>query len=334
MTQICIIGAGATGLLMLLLLQDFGIDMSKVTIIDPYFDGGDLARRWTAVISNTPWSKTVDSLKQAFPSLVIPEGIVPTQTTPLIDIANLLRTLTGPALKQVTQIQGMAIESNYDTVTNRWTITVDSGGVVQEIQTAKLIFAQGAEPKTLNLSIPSIPLEIALDATRLKHYIKPADKVLIFGTMHSGTIVIQNLAMLGAETTAYYNSEKPFYWARDNAYDGIKAEAAEIADKIMAGDIPVVLVQTKDTAKVIRTSRDAKWVIYAMGFNPRSIRITVDGIKSSTDYDELTGRFLKAPAWGFGIAYPNRAPDGIHWDVSVAAFLEHMKTQLSKIILT
>ena len=69
-----------------------------------------------------------------------------------------------------------------------------------------------------------------------------------------------------------------------------------------------------------------------MGFAPRSAQVSIDGVKSSTEYDELTGRFMKGAAWGFGIAYPNRAPDGIHWDVSVAAFLEHMKAQLSKII--
>jgi cation diffusion facilitator CzcD-associated flavoprotein CzcO len=330
--QLCIIGAGVTGLLMLLLLQKNGIDMSKVTIIDPYFDGGDLARRWTTIISNTPWSKTVDSLKDVFPSLVIPDSFESTQTTPLIEIAHLLRTLCVPVLKQVTQIQGMAMESNYDTTTNLWTITIESGGTQQKVQSKKLIFAQGGEPKTMNLSIPSIPLDIALDINRMKNYIKPGDKVLVFGTMHSGTIVIQNLASLGADTTAYYNSEVPFYMARDGFYDGIKAEAAEIADRIASGVIPVLLVQTKDTAKVIRTSRDAKWVVYAMGFAPRSAQVSIDGVKSSTEYDELTGRFMKGAAWGFGIAYPNRAPDGIHWDVSVAAFLEHMKAQLSKII--
>jgi len=324
----CIVGAGATGLLLLLLLQDANADLSKVTIVDPHFDGGDLAHNWTAVISNTPWSKTVNALKRAFPSLVIPDTFDLGSLTPLIEIANLLRTLAAPALAKVTQIQGRVLNSNYDTSTAEWSTVVDSGSVKQIVKTTKLILAHGSEPKSMSLSIPTIPLQTALDVTRLKYYIKTGDKVLVFGTMHSGTLAIQNLASLGANVFAYYKHDKPFYWDRDNVYDGIKAEAAEIADRIVSGTIPVSLVSTKDIEQVVRTSRDAKWAVYATGFAPRQIHITVDGIQKTTEYDGLTGRLINAPAWGFGIAYPNRAPDGIHWDVSVAAFLEHMKSQL------
>lgn len=331
MNHICIVGAGVTGLILLLLLQDAGVDMSTVCIIDPHFDGGDLARQWTTVISNTPWSKTINSLATHLPSLSIPTNFEPTSLTPLIEIANLLRTLCEPILKNVKLVQGSVIETNYDSANNLWNISVNSEGV-QIIQSTKLILAQGSQQKTMNLSIPSIPLDIALDVTRAKNYIKTGDKVLVFGTAHSGTLVIQNLVNLGATVTTCYNSDTPFRWDRDGAYDGIKAEAAEIADKIVAGTIPTTLVQKHDIAKMIRASRDAKWVVYAIGFNPRPIRILVDGVKVSSDYNGLTGRLTQAPAWGFGIAYPNRAPDGIHWDVSVAAFLEHIKLQIPSII--
>jgi hypothetical protein len=36
--------------------------------------------------------------------------------------------------------------------------------------------------------------------------------------------------------------------------------------------------------------------------------------------------------WGFGIAYPSQAPDGIHWDVGVSSFLEHIHGQTSSIV--
>jgi hypothetical protein len=327
--SICIIGAGATGLLLLLLLQEASIDLSTVTIIDPYFDGGDLARKWTAVISNTPWSKTINSLKAACPSLSILSSNDPASTSPLIDIAHLLRSLTAPLLKKTRQIQGRALSSNYDSQSKMWTTTVNG----QVVTTARLVLAQGSEPKFMDLPIPSIPLEIALDQSRLKHYVKSSDKVIIFGTMHSGTLIINNLAALGTQVTAYYNSPEPFYWARDGAYDGIKADAADIADKIVKGEVAVTLVSTKDTAKVIRTSHEAQWVVYAMGFVPREMPLSIDGLPcSAKEYDGLSGRLANAPAWGFGIAYPNRAPDGINWDVGVASFLEHMKGQISSIL--
>jgi len=326
--SICIIGAGATGLLLLLLLQEAAADLSKITIIDPYFDGGDLARKWTGVISNTPWSKTVDSLNTACPSLNLPAAH--DSTTPLIEIANLLRSLATPLLKKTRQIQGYVTQTNYNSEKKKWMTTIDRGDTVI---TDRLILAQGSEPKSMDLPIPSIPLEIALDQSRLKYYVKPGEKVIMFGTMHSGALIMNNLVALGTQVTAYYNSQKPFYWARDGAYDGIKADAADIADKVMRGEIPVTLVATKDTAKVIRTSHDAQWLVYAIGFAPRNMPILIDGVPcSAKEYDGASGRLTNAPAWGFGIAYPNRAPDGIHWDVGVASFLEHMKRQISDIL--
>jgi len=333
MTSVCIVGAGATGLLLLLLLQEAGVDMSTVTIIDPHFDGGDLARRWTSVISNTPWSKAVNSLKAACPSLTIPDIHPLENTTPLIEIAHLLRSLASPSLKKSRQIQGQAVKANYNSANKIWTTTVQVNGLLQTVETQHLILTIGSEPKSLDLPIPSIPLEVALDSSRLKNYVKKGDKVIVFGTMHSGTLVIQNLVALETEVTAYYKADKPFYWARDGTYDGIKADAADIADSIVAGKIKVSLVSTADTSKVIRTSHEAQWVVYAMGFYQRTIQISVDDNDCpSTEYDGQTGRLLKAPAWGFGIAYPNRAPDGINWDVSVASFLEHMKPRIIDII--
>ena len=324
MTSICIVGAGVTGLSMLLLLHQAGYDLSKVAIIDPHFDGGDLARRWTAVQSNTPWSKTLNALRTTCPSLQLPslEG-----TSKLVDIAHLIRELTTPALKQVTQIQGVVTQANYISYQQIWKVQYGT----QTLSTKKLILAPGGEPKALDLPMSSIPLEIAIDQTRLQHYVKPGDKALVFGTLHSGTLVIRNLAAIGADVTAFYNSPLPFYWSRDGAYDGIKEEAAQIADDIVAGKIAVKLVSNKDTSAVIRASSGAKWVTYAMGFQPRLVDIRIDGTpRSPTEYNGATGKMYYG-AWGFGIAYPNLAPDGIHRDVSVAAFLEHMKRQIPEI---
>lgn len=334
MSGVCIVGAGVTGLLLLLLFQEAGVDMTKITIVDPHFDGGDLARKWTAVQSNTPWSKTINALRSAFPGIAISSPIETSSTTPLVEIPHLIRSLCEKALSTCKQVRGICLDANYDTSSGLWTSRVNVDGSVLNIVAKQLIFTQGSEPRGLDIPIPCIPLEIALDAQRLRHYIRPSNKVIVFGTMHSGTLVIKNAVGCGANVTALYNSDAPFYWDRDGAYDGIKAEAAEVADDIVGGKVEATLVHVKDTTKVIRASREADWVVYAMGFSIReSIKVTVDGvIKSGKEYDGATGRLTEVPAWGFGIAYPNRAPDGIHWDVSVAAFLEHMKPQIPTIV--
>ena len=113
--NICIIGAGVTGLSLLLLLQESGADLSKIIIIDPHFDGGDLARKWTAVQSNTPWSKTLDAIKATCPSLKLPDFPDTNASSKLVEIAALLRNLAAPTLKKVQQIQGTALKVNYST---------------------------------------------------------------------------------------------------------------------------------------------------------------------------------------------------------------------------
>jgi hypothetical protein len=344
MSSLCIIGAGITGLSLLLLLQEAGADLSAVTIIDPHFDGGDLARRWGPVLSNTPWSKTLGALSAACPSLKIPEGYPLNSTSPLIEIAHLIRSLALPALKKVRQIQASVIA--LDSKESSWTVTYTAGGVEQSLQTRAIVLCQGSEPKTMNIPIPSIPLECALDPNRLRGFVKPGQRVLLFGTMHSGTLVMRNLKEAGAITTALYNTGQPFVFDRDGAYDGIKEEAAAIADAILRGDYAqTTLSPVKNTATVIRAALEASWVVYAMGFTTRKqIIFRVEGRpRDIAAYNGFTGAITDAPrAFGFGVAYPNVAttvtavssiPDDLHWDVSVAAFLTHMKAQLPRIRL-
>jgi cation diffusion facilitator CzcD-associated flavoprotein CzcO len=306
----CIIGAGVTGLSLLLMLTKADIDPKEITIIDPHYTCGDLGFRWGQVQSNTPWSKTVDALNEVLQLSIASSP----NTTRLSDIADLFISLTAEI--PVNRIRGFVtdVSKSHD-----WLITYHSGSI--KTMSCKTLFAcQGSDQKIMNHPAPSIPLECALDS-RLAHYICPGDPVTVVGTMHSGTLVIKALHDLSASITAVYRSDKPFRWDRDGDYDGIKEESAIIADKIVAGDIPVRLIRASDTPI------DAKWVIYAAGFTPRIIK----GVPES--YDGRTG-VIGENAWGFGIAYPNAAPDGVHWDVSVAAFLNHMKAQMPTILQT
>lgn len=348
----CIIGAGATGLSLLLLLQDAGYPLERVCIVDPYFDGGDLTRRWTSVLSNTPWSKTLVALAECAPSIPLPQQPNPDASCPLSELGGMLRTLAaGGAFRRVGIFQGLATQAEFTDTTGLWSVLVEGGpgshGSPQQPLEAKvLVLATGSDPRSLGLPLPSIPLEIALDAQRLRHYVKPGQRVLQFGTMHSGCLVLRNLIQdcSAGFVSAVYKGGAPFVWDRDGAYDGIKREAADIADSVIKGREGgggsseyskgrLELVPLEDTSGVIRASLRADWVVYATGFQRRrgpSLLRNGTAVKSD-EYDGATGALLpqQSPfAWGFGIAYPNRAPDGVHWDVSVAAFLLHMKRNL------
>lgn len=311
--KVCIIGAGVTGLSLLLLLTHKGVKPSDITIIDQQFKCGDLSEKWGNIQSNTPWSKTVDALNEIL-GLDLPSSQA---TTHLSQIADLFISLTAsiPVNRIHGFVKGVVREQD------EWKITYYTKSE-QTICSRTLFACQGSDQRILNYPIPSIPIECALDS-RISHYILPGDKVVVFGTSHSGTLVIKNLHDLSASITAVYKSATPFIWDRDGAYDGIKEESADIADQIIAGSIPVTLIHASNSlTEVIST---AKWIIYAIGFDRRSI----PGI--TEEYNGLTGS-IGPSAWGFGIAYPNAAPDGVHWDVSVAAFLKHISAQLPMIL--
>lgn len=329
----CIIGAGTTGLLLLLLLAEKGIDLETIVIIDPHFDGGDLRRKWGQVISNTPWSKTYDNVKKALPSRTMPvwaQHIQPDQNTPLSQIISLIHELALPVLSNTKMIHGNVKRASNNV---NWTVNVLRENQTTTIESTNIYFTFGSEQKMLDLSIPSIPLDIALDLTRLRQYIKPTDKVILFGTSHSGSLILKNLASLSIETTGIHRTSAPFLYARDGEYDGIKADAALYADEILQGKYPTLkLISANNISTVIRESRSANWAIYAIGFEPRNtIEIDVDGSKRSLiSYSATNGKIADCPnAWGFGIAYPSQAPDGIHFDVGIASFIEHIISSLS-----
>jgi hypothetical protein len=338
--SVCILGAGVSGILLTLLLAETSIPLETIYIIDPHFDGGDLSRKWSTVISNTPWSVTLLSIKTHLPSLQIPKWaeMLPLDApTPVCIIAKLLRESSGQILKRVNIIQDYATGANWSTATSRWTISVKGG---RQIISKAVCFAVGGTPKALDICVPSIPLEVALDVGRLKTYIEPHSKVIVFGTRHSGVHVLKNLVDCSANSIVgiYKNtSGNPFVYARDGVYDGIKLDAATIADEILANKYPnITLLPTTDLSTILRETRNADWVVYAIGFEPHVLDISVDTTPiSCSDYDPTCGMIKNCQsAWGFGLAYPSQAPDGIHFDVGVSSFLEHIHKQIPSIVST
>jgi hypothetical protein len=178
---------------------------------------------------------------------------------------------------------------------------------------------------------------VALDAERLKSYISPSDRIIVLGTNHSGTLVLKNLADAGLKNiVGVYKDSRRFKWARDGNYDGVKLDAAVYADAICAGQYPMIrLISYGDISEMIKATRGATWIVYATGFTMNTnIRIIVDTIEVPIrDYNATTGVLKGVPnAWGFGIAYPSQAPDGIHFDVGISSFLEHFYKQIPDIV--
>ena len=335
--KVCIIGAGASGILLSLLLHQSRMATSDFCIIDPYFDGGDLQRKWPNVISNTPWSATTDAFRRCLPSIELPawsKEIPSEKPTPLSTVAKLLRELFHSF--QFQTVRGTVQRATWKPENGAWTVYVQSGTGISELNCERLLFTQGSIPKQYDIPIPSIPLDVALDAARLKTYVTPADSVIVLGTNHSGTLVLKNLADAGLKAvTGVYKNSKPFIWARDGEYEGLKLDAATIADSILAGQYPTIrLISYSDVSQMVKATRGATWIVYAAGFTrDTTIRVTNDTEDVSiAEYDASTGVLKNVPnAWGFGIAYPSQAPDGVHYDVGISSFLEHFYTQIPRV---
>lgn len=327
MTKILIVGTGAAGLLFLWHLQKSQqVQPNDVVVIDPHHDGGDLQRRWSTVRSNTTWNQTLAIFDLS--GSLIPAAwkeLDPSKPTTLDQSISLLRHVTRDFMSQCEVVHGFVDQIEKQADGKLWSVTLaDKSNYTASV----VILAHGSEPKQLTLPIPSIPLDCALSKQRLETYVNKNSRVLLFGTSHSGTLIMRNLHELGVQTTAFYNSTKPFYFARDGEYDGIKQDSAEIADAITSSTYPKLqLTHVTDTAQVIRAARKADWVIYAIGFKART------NIKVNLTYDGKTGEITESPGvWGFGIAFPNSADDGIHWDVSLPSFSSHIEKQMPTIL--
>ena len=284
--------------------------------------------KWCCVKSNTTAQQIIDALDKVprFKHLLIPylheypaEDIVPLKI-----IAQAIKELAAPILAQmkreVATVQEIAIKEG------TCYITLDSGKL---ILAETIILCTGVQPRVLNYDVPCIPLDIALDAGRLGNYVKKGQSVMVFGLNHSGTLVLGNLAKLCSRVYGVYRGPKPFIFGRDDEYDGIKQEAAVIADTILAGGMPsCTLLSLTDSEKdVLRIIRYCDYVIYCIGFKQRGLSIKNEGaIVELSAYNSTTAQLAEGFIWCYGAGFPNKTDykGRVHYDVGIPSFVNYM----------
>ncbi len=326
---ICI-GYGVATASLILSLTQFPSGIN-ILVFDNTFDGGDLRRHYGQVTSNTTWLQFLNTIQKycspaKFAALKALHG--PEETTKLDELVYHFNSVVQAAVasssikihKRCEQISEVSYEGN------RWKIGSYEGKT--------LIVCTGADPKTLGLPKPTLQLSSVISKSSLP--CRTGEHIVVFGTAHSGTLAIKSLLDTGCRVSAIYNGVKPFKYARDGEYDGIKQESAIIADNLPAS---VKLVSSSDENAVRAELIDCDWVLYACGFKPRNnIKVKINGIDTDaglTDYDPTTGRLLGcASAFGYGIAYPNSniVNGKTYYDVSLAAFMAHIEKNLPLII--
>ena len=331
-TPITIIGFGVAGQLLLSYILT-ELPPNKITIVDPDFIGGDLARSYSAINSNTTIDQTITSLTRLETAKDWSRAIESLNArgprSALINLGNLsadLRQVGHYLASKCNTIYDRVSGLEWDELSKRWILSYKKGS---KTQTSIVCFCIGMIPRQEDYSIPTIPLSIALDSSQIYRLIQPGKNVLVVGSAHSATLVLRNLFTIpDISITCMHRGQKPFKFARDNAYDGIKQESAEIADAILSGQYKNLdLVCATDYKAVSKAMRQADWIVQATGFDPVFPTIGVDAKTVQPEWNAVQGTAIGLQnLHAFGACVPSTSViDGkIYPDISVGFFVDQL----------
>lgn len=332
--KICIIGWGAANILFAgYLIHALRVNPRDFLIVDPYHDGGALLRNWSRVISNTTYNQFTTALE----SLEIPCAHLhdPANPTTLEALAHQL--IESVKLAGARRVFGRATTLEWTAAENQWTVQTTAGNFKVDF----VSLSPGAEPRCLQTTVPQIPLMHALSTDTLRTYfptkgvVSTAKHCTVFGSAHSGVLIVQSLVNLGVSVTLVYNTPAPFYFADEGAYDGVKQEAAVIAREILSSGLGgvVELIPYSESLGLHDALLRSDWSICACGFDTTSLpTVRVDGENMRNDkgipYNPATGQ-IGPRLYGWGIAFPSTTlVDGrTYVDVSVPSFAAHILRQ-------
>jgi hypothetical protein len=326
-----IVGCGAAGIQLCLELLKHGIPPSSITIIDAFFDGGALLRSWGAISSNTTWQQILDTLQEY--TLVEPhikelsEKYTSADRILLADLGHLLQKTIQSFPDEIRFIQDTC--TCIQQTSSGWRVSCKSSNHMSDV----VFLCQGGQPKQFDVGKPTIPLEVALDPSRLTRYVRPHHRIVVFGLAHSGTLVLKSLLQTSCSITGVYKSKTPFQFARDGHYDGIKQESAEIADDILkTAPSCLELVSFSEFSKVVKAVQRAHWIIPTVGFVASPIQIKdLSGQPIPYEVYSPETSQLQEGLYGFGLAYPG-VTDGIYKDVSLPSFKVQIQRCLPSVL--
>jgi pyruvate/2-oxoglutarate dehydrogenase complex dihydrolipoamide dehydrogenase (E3) component len=338
--SMAVIGLGPAGCIFLASLPPEYLTPSLV-VFDSGCIGGDLARHYGCVMANITCREIENALRivpawKNSDMTAITSKYAPDSCPLLSDACKMISHLTTPILSKVT-LQNVHVKEIHKSG-DCWELSTEAG---EKQIFKKVILCTGAVPKLMNVPKLHIPLDIALCEGFLRSFVEPTSRIILFGTAHSGTLILRNLKNVGCHNvTAIYRGKTPFRFARDGDTEGIKQESAHIADEILSGawgTMTPTLVNADDIQNVIRKSIECDYVIYAIGFQPKFPTIYLEDsikINAGDNYDNKTGKVIEG-IWGFGIGFPSTyvTPQGtVAPDVGFGPFAAHINACMPEII--
>jgi hypothetical protein len=337
MYRIAIIGFGVSGIFTLAHIPTERL--SDVIVFESSCMAGDLCALYAGVTANITKSDILTFFrriprwsKNTFPLLDIYED---SECPKLGDVCKQMLACIRNDLRMI-QLR-IATVSSIQKIEDGWNIQTNIGS----FQSARVILCIGGQGKMLDLPCPSIPLHIGLSKPALSHLVSSSDTVVVFGTSHSGTLVMKNLKENKVHSiTGIYHGTKPFLFARDGESEGIKQDSAKIADEILAkswGDLTPQLIPSSDFCAVFRKVASATYVVYAHGFETRPfLCLDISGNPLQLNHNPETATFegYESSLFGFGMAFPSiyTSNHKTHKDIGFNGFITAISSALPAIL--
>jgi hypothetical protein len=326
MFKIAIVGLGPAGILALAQLPP--ALQRETAVFESAAIGGALASDYASVVANIPNSVITAALREvpAWAAAPLPHlEKYSDETCPRLgDVVRQLRDLIAPDLARVAFHSSRVVKYTRSAA-GIWKLETSTGTV---FEAQKIILCTGAAPKILDLPKSVIPLSAALTPALLSNYVTSNDSVVVFGTAHSGTLVLRNLRDAGVKAiSGLHKGSAPFMFARDGHSEGIKQESAAIADDLLANGW-ARLISLDDFAAAHRAVAEATAVVYAIGFErPAPVFTDTEGAVKS---------LIGSPhVHGFGIGFPAlyTASNGAQYpDVGFGGFVTAIKAALPSLL--
>ena len=294
-----VIGAGPAGITSIVLLLEHGVQAQDIVWIDPEFAVGRMgkyygnvpsnqkASRFTTFLDTSPLLKSFDT-----PAVRTIRAHDPDREHPLQLAVDVFHDVTRYLCTRVTCYRNelLSLQSQHDD----WHLRLRD----TTIDVDKVILATGSHPKRFEYhDIEEIPLDTALNAEKLKHYVVPNDTVMVIGSAHSALLVVKYLYEMGVKRIINIYNRQPIF-GMHGGLEGITAWFAKyIIQEAKPAQIERILYD-EYTLPYYRAACDK--IIYAFGYDPNEILIN-----GSTDmhYDLKTG-VIRKHLYGIGIAFP------------------------------
>lgn len=313
---VTVVGAGPAGVAIVGMLLEVGIAPAHIRWVDPAFNVGRMGEFYYNVPGNALAENYIEFVNActAFracssEALTYLRTSYPYECCKLHVIIDALRDITAD-LRTKIKCHAAVVQS-LQFRDELWHIALSTGEVFTSMN---VVLATGSHPRTLNYPCAKhIPLDDALDKTRLSSYLEPEDTIALVGGSHSGMLVLKHLHELSAKRIINFYLD-PITYAYDMGngnvpdYNGLKCDVAEWAFEVLEKQQPECIVRLKNT----EAAREA-WlplcnkIIYAVGFKRNELPL-LDISSQDLVYDDTTG-YIMPRLFGIGIAFPEKIVD-------------------------